>query len=38
MAAKAFVNRIFSVDGEEGKVVIKEEIKELRPETERRND
>lgn len=38
MAAKAFENRIFSVDGEEGKVVIKEEIKELRPETERRND
>lgn len=38
MAAKAFVNRIFSADGEEGKVVIKEEIKELRPETERRND
>ena len=38
MAAKAFVNRIFSVDGEEGKVVTKEEIKELRSETERRND
>lgn len=38
MAVKAFVNRIFSVDGEEGKVVIKEEIKELRSETERRND